>query len=72
MTNTNHVKRVWCYLETMIHLYILGVKENRGAAREKMRRASRNKRKTKETKEIVEHRKKSPARRIKAEIPRDT
>lgn len=57
MANTNHVERVWCYPETMIHLYILGMKENRGAAREKKRRASRNKRKTKETKEIVEHKK---------------
>lgn len=52
MADTNHVERVWCYPETMIHLYILGMKENRGAARKK-RQASRNKRKTKETKEIA-------------------
>jgi hypothetical protein len=35
MANTNHVERVWCYPETMIHLYILGMKENRGAREEK-------------------------------------
>lgn len=35
MTDTNHVERVWCYPETMIHLYILGMKENRGAVKEK-------------------------------------
>jgi hypothetical protein len=32
MADTNHVERVWCYTETMIHLYILGMKEDRGAS----------------------------------------
>lgn len=64
------LKRVWCYPETMIHLYILGMKEIRGAAREKEAGFQEQEKDKKMTKEMKSSKQKSLSRRIKAGIPR--